>query len=183
MTWRLEIPKTTDPIHIPYLREAYAYAGQYSGDTRTHTGAVITQAPGMAVLTRGVNHFPPCLDEALKEPPHKYQHIIHAEVDAITKAAPQFAAIDTARKAGLEVGGLTMYLPWWPCDPCAHTIAGAHIDRLVVHEQQVRMTPERWHGSLVEAQRTLQAKGVELLAYDGLLGGVEHLFNGERWHP
>ena len=165
MSWRLDIPHTKSLTHKILLREAYTYAAN-SDDTRTHTGVVLFKHP--EIITRGVNHFPPGLPEEQKEPPHKYDHIIHAEIDALEK---------------VYMLGLTMYLPWMPCTDCAEAMVKGGVEMLIAHEQLILKTPERWHRSLEEARELLYDNGIAILAYDGKIGGVTHLFNGEYWEP
>ena len=43
--------------------------------------------------------------------------------------------------------------------------------------------PERWRSSVEAGNDILFEGGVELALYDGPIGGVDHLFDGQVWQP
>jgi len=76
-----------------------------------------------------------------------------------------------------------MYMPWVPCTDCAKAIIDSGIQYLVGHKQMIMKTPERWRDSTKYALGLLRQCGVGLYMYDGKIGGVQSLFNGEVWEP
>ena len=155
------------------LREAYRYAWEHSHDPKTRVGAVLEHGQ---VLTYGANHFPRELQptsEQLNDRNWKYQYIIHAESAVIIAAARQ--------ERGTK--GTTMYMPWVPCIPCAAMIIDAGIEVLIGHQAMIEKTPERWWESTMSALELLKKTGVEVKVYDGKIGSVHAIFDGNIWEP
>lgn len=181
MTWNPDIklvPEDDKKIPSFFLMLAYDYAAKHSDDPYTKIGAVIVEPDLHQVVAYGTNHFPDGLgptSEQIADRDWKLKHTIHAEPAAIIDAAMS--------GSGLSTIGATMYIPWVPCTPCALAIADAGIERLVGHKSLIMKTPERWRKSCDDAISLLKKCGVECLMYDGKIGGIEHLFNGEVWEP
>ena len=157
------------------MREAYQVALEESTDTSTKNGAVLVDSDGR-VLVGGANAFtnPAMADDPRnRERPRKYQVTEHAERAAIYEAA----------RAGIAVSGLTMVCPWACCSDCARGIVLAGIPLVVAHKQAYDMTPERWREEVAVGIEILKGSGVEYMLYDGKIGGVQNLFNGEVWQP
>ena len=93
-----------------------------SKDPNTQVGCVIIDVHGDPVIT-GYNGFAPGVPEnpTLWQRPTKYPRVIHAETNAIGRAA----------KAGKATGGGTLYSTAFPCLPCAKLIIAAGIVRVV----------------------------------------------------
>lgn len=176
MTWNPNIKLISGEDHKFLLGDAYRYASKYSEDTVTKTGAVIVTPDLENLIAYGANHFPEGLrptPEQVLDRDWKYKHIVHAEL----------AAIFSAARSGSSTEGAVMYMPWVPCTPCATAIVDAGIKKLVGHKELIMKTPTRWQESTNYALSLLEKCGVESLMYDGEIGGVEHLFNGELWKP
>lgn len=157
-----------------FLKMAYKCAWEHSDDPATKTGAVIV-SNDLDVFW-GVNHFPAGLnptEEQKRDRDYKLKHIIHAEPAAIYYAARQAKWTECSH----------MYMPWVPCTECAKAIIDSGIEKLVGHKQMIMKTPERWRESTEYALELLRKCGVELLMYDGKIGGCQSLFNGEVWEP
>lgn len=158
------------------LRDAYRWAKRHSDDRSTKNGAILVRHNQMVPLLYGANRFPHpslALNEANHERPRKYAFTEHAERDVIYMAA----------KCGLATDGLVMVCPWACCGDCARAIVLAGITKVVAHKQAHDMSPERWQGPIEEGKEILAAQGVEYVLWDGEVGRVENLFNGEIWYP
>jgi deoxycytidylate deaminase len=100
----------------------------------------------------------------------KKENMVHAEVAAI-KSSEQ------------PVGGAIMYMPWVPCLPCAEAMVKAGLDTWIGHRQMIEKTPERWIESCQEGVEYLRKNDMNIYMFDGEIGKVEHLFDGEVWRP
>ena len=157
------------------MREAYRLASEKSTDTSTKVGAVLIDPDGR-ILVSGVNAFTnPSMaqDPRNRERPRKYKVTEHAERAAIYKAAC----------TGITTTGLTMVCPWACCPDCARGIVLAGIPLVVAHQQAYNMTPERWREEVSIGIEILEGSGVRYILYDGIIGGVENLFDGRIWCP
>lgn len=158
------------------LREAYRWAEGASDDRSTKNGAILVKHNQMVPLLYGSNRFPSpalTLNEANHKRPRKYAFTEHAERDVIYLAA----------EAGLATSGLIMICPWACCADCARAISMSGIVQVVAHRQAHDMTPERWRQSIEDGKEILAANGVEYVLWDGRVGDVKNLFNGEIWYP
>lgn len=94
-----------------------------SPDSQTQHGAVIVDVENKIVAT-GYNGFLPGVEDACmpNTRPGKYQHIIHAEVNAILSAAQNL------RNCKIYITGL-------PCNECLKVIAKSGIKQIVVGDR------------------------------------------------
>jgi dCMP deaminase len=92
-----------------------------SKDPSTKVGAVIT-VDNYVVMT-GYNGFAPGAleNDELWSRPTKYDHVIHAEANAIANAA----------RRGNAIEGGTLYCNLLPCLACARLVAASGIERVV----------------------------------------------------
>lgn len=156
------------------LRLAYAVASAFSDDPSTHNGAVLVTEDGDMMW--GVNHIPrgvKITEERLDRDRKKYRYMEHAERDVIHKAA----------EAGLKTRGATLYVPWYACHDCARAIIGAGIGQIIGHKQMFDKTPERWKASIEDGMAMLEEAGILRMQFDGPIGRVRVLFDGEYWEP
>lgn len=156
------------------MREAYAEAAAFSDDRSTQNGALLVSPAG--VVLRDSNRFPAAAlacNPANHERPRKYAFTEHAERAVIYKAATY----------GISTRGLIMVCPWACCAECARAIVMSGITKVVAHKQAFDMSPPRWQQPITEGLEILAAGGVEHELWDGKVGGVENLFNGEVWTP
>lgn len=171
---KIEIVNTeNDRFH---LAMAYFSAWVSSEDPATKTGAIIVKPDFSEIVGFGVNHFPYWLnptEEQKRDRDYKLKHIIHAEP----------AAVHDAAFNGRCTKGTYMYMPWVPCTECAKVIIDSGIEKLVGHKQMIMKTPERWRESTEYALELLRKCKVGLYMYDGKIGNVKSLFNGEVWEP
>lgn len=158
------------------MRDAYQLAYDESTDTSTKNGALLVDPNDGHVMVSGVNSFTdPEMASHPKnyERPRKYQVTEHAERAAIYKAALR----------GIRTRGLIMVCPWACCSDCARGIVLAGIPLVVAHKQAYDMTPERWKEEVLVGLEILYGSNITYYLYDGDIGGVENLFNGEVWYP
>ena len=158
---------------IRNLRLAYAFASAFSDDPSTHNGAVLITRKNEVVL--GTNHLPigVALTAERLDRPAKYAFMEHAERDVILKAA----------EMGYRTAGAALFVPWYACADCARAIIGAKIKVIVGHKQMFDRTPERWKASIADGDAMLDEAGVKRHVYDGPIGRVRVLFDGEFWEP
>lgn len=154
------------------LRQAYR-AAEMSDDRSTKNGALLV-CDGWTLLA-GCNHMLPGYGDKPEhhERPFKYWVTEHAERDVILKAASR----------GIRTEGLTMVANWVACPDCARAIVEAGIAAVVTHKACMNRTPERW-AELVDAGLSILLKGgVYLYMWEGEVGNVTNLNNGELWYP
>lgn len=176
INWDSYIEVVKDEKHVRFLREAYAYAWNHSGDSSTKVGAVIVAPSLDEVLALGANHYSSKLSATEEEKANrdwKLKNITHAEPAAVYNAA---------KKNG-GTNGAVMYMPWVPCENCARAIVGAGIERIIGHRDMILKTPNDWWGDIGPALALLKRCGVGLYMYDGKIGNVKGLFRGKEWEP
>lgn len=169
------VTKTTNPVFRDLMFHAYEVAFHESTDANTQIGALLIDDNGQ-VLIEGANAFidPAMADvPANHERPRKYKLTEHAERAAIYKAA----------MIGIPLQGLTMVCPWACCTDCARAIVLSGLKLVVAHQQAYDMTPERWQEEVNLGVEILEGGGVSYTLFDGEIGGVQNLFNGEFWYP
>lgn len=96
-----------------------------SKDPSTQVGCVIVNEHKDPVAF-GYNGFGEGVleTEAMWQRPEKYDHVIHAETNAIGRAA----------RRGCSTEGCTAYITAFPCLPCAKVLIAAGIKRVVAHK-------------------------------------------------
>ena len=156
------------------FRNAYEYASHKSTDPRTQNGAVLVSQCGQE-LAYGTNHY---VHDSLRtpetlEPPAKYAYVEHAERDVIFNAA----------KEGIVTNRTILVVPWACCPDCARAIVLAGITQVITHASMLAKTPERWQEPIEIGKRILAAGKVQYRVWEGKVGGVKVLFNGELWQP
>ncbi len=167
--------KTSNPVFRDLILTAYEVAFKESTDTSTKIGAVIIDNNGK-ILVSGANAFihpDMALDPKNHERPLKYKLTEHAERAAIYKAA----------FAGVPLVGQTMVCPWACCSDCARGIVLSGIQLVIAHQQAFDKTPDRWREEVALGINILESNGVSYTLYDGKIGGIENLFDGEIWRP
>lgn len=156
------------------LRNAYRLAELNSDDPNTKNGAILVNPEGRIIGT-GVNCFPrgvKVTPERLQRP-MKYEFMEHAERNAI---------FDACRRGETTVGS-TMYCPWYACAPCARAIVQVGIVRVIGHKLIFDRTPDHWKDTIALGDEIFHDAGIELVQYDGPIGGCTSFFDGQRWEP
>lgn len=123
--------------NLLYLKLAGAYAKEKTGCTKVSVGCCIVKND--TVIAMGANRAMPnlckakgCLRVELYGDNSKAHRnpgdcrAIHAEIDAITKAA----------RLGIKLDGATIYVTRYPCEECAKAIAAAGIAHVVYGRDQ-----------------------------------------------
>jgi dCMP deaminase len=156
-----------------HMLRAYQMAVN-SPDPSTQNGAVLVNSKGL-IVSEACNDFPMGVKSTLErwERPLKYQFVCHAEAAAIYMAA----------KHGVKTNGLTMVCQWAACARCAISIIQAGIVRLVTHKQAHERSPEMWKKEIEVAFTMFKEVGVEVVFYDGVVGGPEVRHSGHIWKP
>lgn len=158
------------------IRQCYEIAGEFSDDTSTNIGAIITQ--GGYIVSSGVNCFPSGIavnDERLQRP-LKYSFIEHAERNAIYAAA----------RSGVCTKGATMYCNWFACADCARAIIQAGIERVVGHQQAYDKTSEHpsWAATVEFGMALLFEAGIQTDFVNCTFDDeISVLFNYQKWNP
>ncbi|MBI2630283.1 hypothetical protein HYW76_04210 [Candidatus Pacearchaeota archaeon] len=166
---KLGIKISTNEEYRVLLKDCYIYSRK-SNHPSTHNAAFLLAKEKMVLA--GVNILPPGVEEKKErfEGENKHLYPNHAERDVIYKAAKQ----------GVSTNGLTMVMPWLPCIPCANAIISSGIKILIVHKQMVERTREGWQEELKNAVEIMKEAGVEIIAYDGLIG-VKAYMHSQEW--
>lgn len=165
----LNIEISTENSYKDLLKECYDYATK-SNHPGAHNAALLVDN-GKVVL-RGKNVLPPGVKELKErfEGPNKHMYPNHAERDLVYKAA----------REGIKTDGLMMVMPWLPCIPCANAVISSGIKVLIVHKQMIERTKEHWHKELKDAVTIMQEAGVQIIAYDGMVGAKSYM-HSEEW--
>lgn len=114
----------TVPTWDQYFMTMASAATLRSKDSNTQVGAVIVSSTNSIIMT-GFNGFAPGVLETEErwQRPQKYDRVIHAETNAIGRAA----------REGRATNGATLYCTHFPCNKagCARLIIAAGIKRVV----------------------------------------------------
>lgn len=152
-------------------------AAATSPDRSTQNGAVIIHRWSTGEVDYaglGCNRFPRGVDpddDSMHLKPLKYEIIAHAERSAIFAAAHD----------GRNTKDATMVCCWAPCAACAQAIIAVGIATLVVHQDRMDATPERWKDEVTRGMWLLRKAKVNVCYLRGPVNaGVSILFNGER---
>jgi len=198
MEWKPNLEIVTEERHRFFLYYTYIAGWVISDDPNTKVGATLVRKTGTVyrMLARGANILPSNFERASGELERAFSE------RCVTEGANAFAellsdrawkngqmrhaekvVIEQAKAYGFKVKGSTMYMPWIPCTPCAEEIMQAGIVELIGHKAMIMKTPERWWESTNTALENLKKTGVRCCMYDGSIGNVFSLFNGEIWTP
>lgn len=126
-----------------YFMSLAIKASERSKDPSTQVGALLVDNDRNVIMT-GYNGFAPGAPDTpalWDEPLEKYPRVIHAELNAIARAA----------KVGRATGGAILYVNYFPCTECAKVIAAAGIKRVCYHTLMERWNPMEAAERLVEA--------------------------------
>lgn len=160
-------------VHKELLRIAYEKAKK-SPDPSTQNCALLVD-DRQHIVVSGINRFPDGVmkghDRLIK--PKKYAFVEHAER----------IAFFTAARLGIKTQGLMLVSPWFPCAECARGIIQSGIVHMVVHKQACDRVHAAWEETLQHARIMLGEAGIQISVYDGKVGVVGVLFNGEKWDP
>jgi dCMP deaminase len=158
------------------MAKAYANANA-SPDPSSQNGAVLVkrQPNGMLdVVANGYNHFYKGVPGEVEDRDQKLKEIEHAERDVLYGAAAR----------GIETKGSIMVCPWAACYDCARAIIGTEVSALVYHRQRYLQTDKRWIDNVNEALHWLDAAGVWLYEFDGVVPQTKPiLISGKLWSP
>lgn len=105
-----------------YMDIAYRVAEQ-SHSTRLHVGAVIVRDGN--IISFGWNGTPPGFDNRCEENGETKPEVVHAELNALAKAA----------RTAASTAGATIYLTHSPCWTCALGIVQSGITRVVYSDE------------------------------------------------
>lgn len=149
-----EIEVRWDKWNLRFLRLAREVS-TWSKDPSTQVGACIVDQ-NRRVISVGFNGLPraiPDSDRILNDREEKYEHIIHAEINALLFA--QDRPLSSAR--------IYTY-PFPPCSRCAAVIIQAGIRSVVAVTPSAELR-ERWADSLNRAQAMFDAARVDVALY------------------
>jgi len=157
-----------------YLTEAYKFAKANSTDVSTQNGSILIDQLGNMVAW-GANKFPRGVIETPErlQRPAKYLYVVHAEDASIANAALN----------GVKTEGLTMVGTWVACNECAKPIIEAGIKRVIGHKKTFDASPEHWRGPIRIAMEMFKEAGVSYELWEGDIGGIEVLFDGQPFRP
>ena len=157
-----------------FLRNAYCIAAQ-SRDSSSQNGATLVS--NGEIIGTGSNNFPIGVEfnaERASKRPDKYRFFEHAERNAIYSAA----------RAGLKVFESVMFCPWAACCDCARGVINSGVASLVVHQERMDMTPERWQDNVDDALNMMTEAGITIIRHKGPVHGCpDILVDGQLWNP
>jgi len=154
------------------MRAAYTAAIK-STDRSTKNGAILVQ-DGWNVVTGWNSHVPGYgVKPEHHERPFKYWVTEHAERDVILKAA----------RKGIKTAGLTLVANWVACPDCARAIVLAGIRQVICHKACMDRDRPDWKPMVDAGLEIFRRGGVELIVWDGVVGDITNLNNGEIWKP
>ena len=134
---------------VALLRRARVIGSGNSKDPITRVGCILVGSGGE--VTRGWNSFPDNVDDTLPERwerPMKYEYCVHAELNAICKAA----------KTGVQLDGTRCVVSLFPCPECCKALIQAGITEVVAFEPDLQ--DERWGRKWTFALQLLTEAGV-----------------------
>ena len=115
--------------------------GTLSHCTRSKVGAVLVKDGN--VISFGYNGTPAGMDNSCEENDVTKDEVIHAEMNAILKAA----------KSGNAVDGSTLYLSLSPCQNCCKLIIQSGIKRVVYLEGYRDLKPIEFLSKFIEVEK------------------------------
>jgi dCMP deaminase len=115
--------------------------GSLSYCTRSKVGAVLVKDGN--VISFGYNGTPSGMDNSCEENNVTKEEVIHAEMNAILKAA----------KSGNAVDGSTLYLSLSPCKNCCKLIVQSGIKRVVYLEEYRDLSPIEFLSKFIEVEK------------------------------
>ena len=115
--------------------------GSLSYCTRSKVGAVLVKDGN--VISFGYNGTPAGMDNSCEENNVTKDEVIHAEMNAILKAA----------KSGNAVDGSTLYLSLSPCKNCCKLIIQSGIKRVVYLEDYRDLSPIEFLSKFIEVEK------------------------------
>ena len=145
---------TEEKWHIRFVRLAQEVS-TWSLDPSTKVGCVLVK--NKRVVSTGYNGFPKNISDSfdrLLDREHKYEIIVHAEVNAVTTAALH----------GVSTEGCTAYVTFSPCSRCASVLINAGITSIYVAGGSI--VPDRWLDNLILASKLLAEAGVSYTTID-----------------
>lgn len=154
---------------VRWLRSAYD-AALRSPDLSNQIGVYLIGIGGNRTVS-ACNDFTEGFDP---QPEHfarplKYTFTEHAERNAIYRAAHW------------GIRPHTLAVTRGPCADCARGVVQSGIKVLVRHKRE---DMSHWSDSIAAGDEMMRAGGVEILEYEGLLGGCAPiLVDGKRWIP
>ena len=126
-----------DQVFINIAKEI----GTLSHCTRSKVGAVLVKDGN--VISFGYNGTPAGMDNGCEENNVTKDEVIHAEMNAILKAA----------KSGNAVDGSTLYLSLSPCQNCCKLIIQSGIKRVVYLEAYRDLKPIEFLSKFIEVEK------------------------------
>ena len=139
--------RKTESWDATFMRLAISIAASRSKDPSSQVGCVLvdTNRDPVAFGYNGFGEGSP-ETETLWQRPIKYDHVIHAETNAVGRAA----------KRGCSTSGCTAYVTAFPCLSCAKVLIAAGIVRVVA-----RTVLHGWNEDHRKASREFDRCGVE----------------------
>lgn len=123
-----------------------------SSDPSTKTGAIFV-GPNNRIISTGYNGFPAGVEypeEYWTNRELKYNHVIHAEMNALMGALKNNVSLENA----------TCYVTWTPCKDCAKHLVAAGIKRVVALPVPEDLH-ERWKDSFDVTYEIFMMGGVQ----------------------
>jgi len=148
--------RKVEPWDVYFLKMADLVATR-SKDPSTQVGCVIVNDEKQ-VLSTGYNGMPPGVKETpeLWERPTKYDFVVHAEENAVVRAA----------RFGVALNGSTAYVTMFPCHECAKTLITAGVRRVVLWwhgHPRLGYPKDGWEKSFEKSDQSFRMAGIDVV--------------------
>lgn len=140
----------SDKWHYRYLDVATTVA-DWSKDPSTKVGAVIVNPMNKAIVSTGINGFPAGhsdLPEFYNDREYKYEHIDHAEVNAINLLP-------------YRPKNFLLYTTFHPCEDCIRFMSERGISRVYCKAFDPEERPD-WVGRITKSREVAKLLGVTI---------------------
>lgn len=113
----------TDNKKIKYYNLAKHIGENFSKDPNTKVGALLLYPDTLQIISTGYNGFPRGITENPErwERPHKYNYVVHAEMNMIYNSA----------KNGSSINGSIAVITLFPCNNCALALIQSGISTIL----------------------------------------------------
>ena len=154
-----------------FLKIAYEHAEADSDLKTTKVGTIIVN--NGEIIARGANKYPPGIKHNERRLADPYFWVDHAERQAVYFSA----------KNGVKLDNSIMYMPWFPCSPCAFAIISAGISKLVTHHPLVLKTEKEWLTDIRNGIQLLIEAKITVETVTERLNNITHTFSTKKWKP
>jgi len=143
----------TDNKKIQYYKLAQYIGDNFSKDPNTKVGGLLLYPDTLQIISTGYNGFPRGINENPErwERPHKYNYIVHAEMNMIYNSA----------KNGSCTNGSIAVITLFPCKNCALALIQSGISTILTSKPD--FNNERWGESFTISHNILTEANINII--------------------